>query len=118
MPSTAYQTEPEKIGGGVVARPFDMGGVRLKTGTQLTAEQIMGIRRTNRRVLIENGHLRVWPAHAPAEGMVRHVIGRGAGKFDVIEGVKLNDAPLSKEEALALAGAPAEPATAAAETLQ
>lgn len=104
------------LGGAFVRRSFMKGDVRQNPGETLTTEQLMSIPKTNRRALIEQGFLETWPAvpdsaaRAPAsttepvKGGVRHIVSRG-NKFDVIEGTKLNDKPLSREDAAALAAA-------------
>lgn len=105
----------DMLGGAYVRRAFNKGDVRLQPGATLTTEQLMSIPKTNRRALIEQGFLETWPAipdtvakapvtTQPQEGGERHVVSRG-NKFDVIEGVKLNDKPLSREDAAALAAA-------------
>ncbi|MGH6821930.1 MAG: hypothetical protein ACREC4_00310 [Methylocella sp.] len=59
----------------------------------------------NYRSMIENRILEVWPdigSTTPIDGE-RYVVSLGFGRFAVIEGRKLNDAPLTKEQAAALA---------------
>lgn len=105
----------EMTGGAYVRRSFNKGDVRVTPGMILTAAQFASIPKTNRRALVEQGFLEPWPAipgsathvpitEAPKEGSERHVVFRG-NKFDVIEGIKLNDKPLTREEAAALAAA-------------
>lgn len=90
----------ENIGGAVVLRAFNMGTERVAPGTNLTREQVVGIR--NRQSLYDNGQLGIYPPN-PAEPVGELMIySRGFGKFDVIRGFKLNDEPMSKEEAEAL----------------
>jgi hypothetical protein len=112
------QVLPSTIGGGRVTRPFkslqiEPSGRNLRVGRELTAEQIMAIPIKNRRALVERGWIEVWAAkrHARATptpaGVDRHVVQVGFGRhifYNVIEGVKVNDTPLTKEEAMAMAG--------------
>jgi len=104
-----------EIGGGQVRRPFAFGNGRIGPGTNLSAEQIATIRPVNLRCLVEQGSLVIWPraargpAHAAPEGAKRHIVQVGFGshvRYDVIEGVRLNEGPLSKEEAERLAAEP------------
>lgn len=113
---------PSNIGGGRVVRTFTNGLISdkaLLAGTTLTREQILKMPSANRNALIEKGYMMVWPpssdtlpaavapradATAGATPHQRFVRPRGFGKYDVIEGVQLNDRPLSKDEAYPLAG--------------
>ncbi len=98
-----YQiTKADQIGGGVVRRAFRMGERYLLAGTKLTADEVMSINRPNRAAMIDNGMLAVWPPSGDARGK-RYAIHTGGGGYDVIEGRKLNDKPLTREEAKALA---------------
>lgn len=99
-----------EIGGGTVRRTFKFGDEQVFSGKTLTADQILGMPINNRRALIEKGYISVYPkapdapaAKREAKGE-RHVVSAGFGRFDVIEGVKLNEASLSKDEAMELAG--------------
>lgn len=102
----------DMLGGAYVRRPFDGG--KYQPPMTLTTEQLLAIPMTNRRVLIEQGFIEPWPAPPQGgpqevsgglpEGTMRHVVSRGS-KFDVIEGVKLNPKPLTREEAAALSAA-------------
>ncbi len=112
---------PEMIGGGRVIRPFNIAGERQHAGKAFSGEEVRAMPHANRQALIDNGFLAVWPmasrptasAAGPAGAsptaaanspMARHVSSRGFGRYDVIEGVKINSEPLSREEANALAG--------------
>lgn len=109
---------PEDIGGGVVRRPFNTDGKYMRSGTQLTAEKILSWSWPNVQCMIDRGTLSVWPkspggavvASGVAAGATdppqRHIVHTGRGQYDVIEGTKLNDGPLKKPEAQALAGVP------------
>lgn len=98
------------IGGAVCRRLIERGGeVWKRPGERLTEEEVGSISRANLVALRDSGYLQIFPkqdaAIAPAlEPMVtsRFAVHTGAGKYDVIEGVKLNDGPLSKEEAEAV----------------
>lgn len=101
---------PNQIGGARVQRGFNMGGKRLLSGHNLTGDEVRSIPHANRVALVEKGFLVLWPVDAgngpgqqPA-GNVRFVRPIGFGRYDVIEGRKLNDEYLDKESAYALAG--------------
>lgn len=103
---------PNQIGGARVQRGFQLGGRRVLAGDTLTGDEVRGIRQSNRTALVESGYLLLWPKDAgagpaqPPQGSVRFIAPRGFGKYDVIEGRKLNDEPLTKEQAHELAGVP------------
>lgn len=95
-----------EIGGGYVRRRFNIGADSIPAGTHLTAGQLQKI--GNLRVLVRNGNIETHPP-APAQPDVpaeRFITNLGFGKFDVIAGRKLNDRPLTKEEAEELATRP------------
>ena len=95
-----------EIGGGIVAIPFVLSdGTRLAGGTHLSAADIEAM--GNARTLIRNEYIKVYPPHGATAHVseVRHVVHCGGGNFDVIAGRKLNDKPLTKDEAHALARA-------------
>jgi hypothetical protein len=103
------------IGGGVVLRRFQFGADRPGGGTKLTAAQVLSMNPKNRRELVRLGYLSVFPRadtlpdYQPADplaGAERHIVHNGGGRYDVIAGVKLNDAALSREEAEELATRP------------
>ena len=104
-----------QIGGGKVERPFRMGDKTLPRGTVLDRGQMLSIRISNRSSLIDKGYLSVWPLEAvaqqvqqqhSAEPQERHVVNCGFGRYDVVEGRKLNEQYLDKESAYLLAGKP------------
>lgn len=108
----------ERIGGAFVRRGFTRGGEYLKTGTPLSRAEVLAFPPQNRQSLVDGGYLEVYPPGSPVlEAMPaqpdRFVVSRGFGNFDVYEGRKLNTAPMTKDEAQALAGTasavPAEP---------
>jgi hypothetical protein len=90
------------IGGARVRRRFTLGAGAVLAGASLTGDQVRALPIANRRAFVDSGFLEIWPV-----GGERHVVPRGGGKFDVIEGRKLNDAPLSLEDAKELAAAAA-----------
>lgn len=95
-----------EIGGGIVRRRFNTANGAIPAGHKLTSGEIKAMPPGNRRALIENRFLEVWPiGNAPAGGE-RHIVNLGFGKFDVVEGRKLNDKPLTKDEAEELATRP------------
>lgn len=96
-----------QIGGGKVRRMFSKGSVKLRPGTVLTGDEVRSIRALNRTALIEKGYLDIWPVvDVPAEGTARFIRPLGFGRYDVIEGRKLNDEALDKEAAHKMAGIP------------
>lgn len=90
----------EHIGGGIVRRTFTRGLETLRSGHELTREEVLKIPTANLQALVDNGKLSIFPPSGLGE---HHVVSRGFGKFDVIRGHVLNDAPLTKEEAEAMA---------------
>ena len=93
-------TLPEHlIGGGYVRRKFN----GLSAGHHLNRDEIMAMPINNRRAAISLGMIDVYP-QAPGGPGERFVVNRGFGKFDVIEGRKLNAEPVTKEAAEELAG--------------
>lgn len=92
-----------EIGGGIVRRTFKMGDEQLFAGRKLTRDEVLSIRAPNRNSLIEKGQLDVWPLDAQAQ---RYVVPTGKNEFGVIIGHMMNDKPLTKAEAEALAAQP------------
>lgn len=92
----------EEIGGGYVERMFTRAGEMLKRGTHLTGDELRAMSPVNLRALVENRFLNVYPAApapAAAEPAELILVNKGFGKFDVVEGRKLNDEPMTKEDA-------------------
>lgn len=89
------------IGGGIALHPFSFGTRRLEVGDRLTEAEVRSIPKDNFNALKSSGNIHVLTKRgAQGESFLVH---RGSGKYDVIQGVKLNAEPLSKEEAEALA---------------
>jgi len=109
----------QEIAAGVVTFPFRMDGKWLKSGTNLSHEQLARMPTSNRNALQDKGFLYVWPKSAlpaleaearkrgkmmPAGAAERHLQSLGFGRYNVIEGRKLNDKQLGREAAHELAG--------------
>ncbi len=97
----------DQIGGAVVRRAFRMGERFLFANTKLTPEEVFSINPANRVALINNGMLVIWPrgneVAAPAAVKAeRFMVHTGGGRYDVIEGRRVNEASLSREEAQAM----------------
>lgn len=98
----ALELRSDLIGGGVVRRRFSAGGKEFHGSHILTGDEVRAFR--NHREMIRNGMIDIWPAAVGGSGPTsRFIVGLGKDKYDVIEGRKLNDSPLSKAEASALA---------------
>lgn len=89
------------IGGAEVRRAFTHKGASLKRGHHLSRDEVLALPAANRRALSEAGYMDIF-SRGVASGET-HVVHIGRGQYDVIVGTKLNDAPLSKDEADALA---------------
>lgn len=94
----------EHIGGGTVTRGFTSNGEWVRPGTRLTREELLKLPRTNLQALVDTDKVHLFP---PAPGQIdgmgeMHLVSRGFGKFDVFQGRRVNEEPLSKEEAEAL----------------
>jgi hypothetical protein len=96
----------EDIGGAVVRRRVDRGGMPpLLAGARLTREEVLAMPTANRRSLVATE--RLWLLPLAADGVsARHIVQVGKGQYDVIQGVKLNDGPLSKDAAEEIATRP------------
>jgi hypothetical protein len=101
----AAHLKKDDIGGGVVRTAFRMGGTYMMVGTKLSADEVMSINPPNRMALIDKGYIAVWPksGDVPVIKGKRYAIHIGGGGYDVIEGRKLNNKPLSRDEARELA---------------
>jgi len=98
------------IGGARIRMGFTRGNVRMKAGEHLTADEVRSIPLANRRALSSAGYIEVYPSRtevvrreaAPVK-QDRFIVAVGKGQFNVIEGHRLNDEPLSREQAETLA---------------
>lgn len=107
----------QDIGGARVRMGFntflpDGTNRRFKAGEHLTADAVRAMRLANRRALTSAGFIEVYPArtevkHTYAEQKAgdRYIVQVSKNQFNVIEGYKLNDKPLSRDDADALAAA-------------
>src|SRR6266498_756262 len=104
----------EDIANGMVERSFRLGDRILRRGEPVSHEDIRNIPIANRNALIDKGYLRVVPKRvldavaqlgvsAEAE---KFVVSLGFGRFDVVEGRKINAAPVDRETAYELADLP------------
>ena len=97
----------QDIGGAVVRRRFDLSGRTVLAGAYISRDQLMKIPAANRRALVNGKFIAPYPRAALAEESgERHVVHRGGGAYDVIVGRKINDTPMSKDEADELATRP------------
>lgn len=87
-------------GGATVRRRIDRPTGALVAGDILSREDLMAMPVSNLRALIDNHTIEPWPWRPPGE---LHVVHIGRGLYDVFEGEKLTQEPLSKEDAEALA---------------
>ena len=94
------------IGGAIVGMGYttwkDGAMVHIKAGTRLTGDQVRAMPKANRRSFISNGTLQIFPTAEAVVGRARFMVQVKKDQYDVIEGRKLNDHPLSREEAEAL----------------
>ena len=108
-----FHMNPEQIGGAIVRRTFMSKGKRLVSGMTLSGDEVRNFPVINRNALIDKRYIDVYPRGGEvAEPGERFVISAGFGRFFVIEGKKLNDEALDREQAYALAGVepPTKPA--------
>lgn len=103
----------EDIGGALVRRRIHRGEMpALMAGERLSREQVLSMPVANRRALVATERLWLLPRSGAVEAAgdlraTKHIVQVGKNQFDVIDGVKLNDEPLSKEAAEELATRPA-----------
>lgn len=103
----------DDIGGAVVRRRIERGGrPPLLAGARLSRDDVLSMPVANRRSLVATERLWLLPRSGASNAAddvraTSHVVQVGKNQFDVIQGVKLNDAPLSKEAAEELATRPA-----------
>lgn len=94
------------VGGARVRRTFTRSGETMRMGQMLSAAEVLAIPITNRRALSDSNFIEVFP-RGPLESVgENHIVHLGRGQFDVIRGVKLNAAPLTKDDAEELATRP------------
>lgn len=91
-----------EIGGAVVRRRFTHGPRTMQIGEILTAMQCREIPVANFNALVTQKKLELYPMVAANPNAKRYAIHMGMGRWDVIEGNKLNAEPLSREEAEAM----------------
>lgn len=91
----------EMIGGGIVRRLFRDGDKALHAGHTLSGDEVRSF--GNHRILIQGGFIDVWPKAPDVPMGQKYIVGVGKDRFDVIQGTKLNDAPLSRKDAALLA---------------
>jgi hypothetical protein len=92
------------VGGAYVQLPIRVGGCYLGRGVHLSRDEVLGMR--NWDALQRSRNIRVYPRSPVTSVGQRHIVHLGRGQYDVIEGRKLNAAPVSKEEAEELATRP------------
>jgi hypothetical protein len=95
------------IGGARVRRTFATFKAgqefRYKAGDMLTAEQVLAIPIANRRALSDSSFIEVFPKHSSSPDAERFIVASDVkNKFNVYEGIQVNDEPLTHEQAKAL----------------
>ena len=103
------QIKADEVGGAVVRRVFKTGGRQITPGTVLSREEVLAFPVINRRALADKRYIDLFPRNpenprGAEEKAERFVISAGFGRFFVIEGKKLNDEAITREEAYALCG--------------
>lgn len=99
MPPSWHATQPNLIGGGVVRRSFLLGDRRVTAGTPLARDQILAMPVANRKALIENGFIEVYPMRAGE----RFISPAAKGLYHVVEGQRITTEPLPRDQAEQLA---------------
>lgn len=112
-----FQMPASQIGGAIVRRTFSCGDRQLRNGERLSAEQVLAMPISNRNALVDKKYMDLFPKGGDASGAAasgeRFVISMGFGKYMVIEGRKITDGPIDREQAYALAGKAVPPEKAA-----
>jgi len=98
------------LGGGIVRRRITVSGIRaefdaaggvIPIGTVLTADEMGKFRLANLRSMISHKQIEIWPmaANGGAAQMngQRHIVAREDGKFDVVQGIVVNEKPVSRK---------------------
>ena len=95
-----------EIGGAYVRRKFTGPDGDIKAGTVLSRDDVLTkIKHANRRALIDAAYLEVWPK-PPIESVGdKFMVHIGGGRYDVYSN-KINNEPLTREEAEDLATNP------------
>lgn len=99
----------QDAGGAYVRRAFSASGRNYKVGEVVSAEILRNF--SNTRSLVNTGRIELFPS-APGDMLAaqsshpRFVIKREDGKFDVVQGFVVNEAPLTAKMATAMAAAP------------
>lgn len=89
-----------QIGGAYVRRRCTIGGVvRIANSAPLTGDEVRAIPPANLKAFVSIGTLELYPLPPLPPDMQRFCFHMGMGKFDVIEGYKLNPQPLTRAEA-------------------
>lgn len=100
------QHEQDTCGGAWVRRRFMFGDVEKIAGETLSREEVASIPRANLNALVNTGKLELWPMSPEeidlSQYKSRFLVHRGNGRYDVIEGRLLTEAPLPREQATAL----------------
>ena len=82
---------------------------RFKANDQLSAEDVLAWPLANRRALVSAGYIEIYPKQFVGRQAIkkgdRFIVQAKKDQYNVIEGHRLNDQPLSREEAEALANA-------------
>lgn len=92
------------IGGATVARYFRRGADDMKPGMNMTRAELLALPRGNLQALVDTSKLVLYPPTPALLGELGqlHAVHLGFGKYDVIEGRRLNESELTKEEAEAM----------------
>jgi len=95
-------SEMTEFGGAYVRRRLEFNGVDRLPGSILTAADVESIPLANRTSLVNTGRIELFPAPPPSEPVARIIVSAGGGKYHVVEGRQITDAPVTKAEAVAL----------------
>ena len=108
-----FQMPANQIGGAIVRRQVRTSNGDWQPGMRISAADVLAMPQVNRNALVDKKYIELFPKggdQAVAAEGERFVISVGFGKYMVIEGKKLTDEPIDREQAYALAGKP-EPAS-------
>lgn len=89
------------IGGAKVQRGFQRGSEWVKPGTDISRNELLSMPRGNLQAMVDGGRIQLYPPTPAMLGGVGelHMISRGFGKYDIIEGRVLNEEPYTSKEA-------------------